>query len=319
MRYLTKKSITVLKQCCIHSRIVCFHLSSDAFVFYKFVNFGVSNLDCRSALMMLRYTPIIACLFASFAVSAQQKITGIVEDDETGSPISYASVSSAKGDGIISDSSGNFSFIIRKQSRLKDSILVTAIGYSSKRVAIKDLVRNNKIKLTQKDVMLEQIKVFASLKGDHRRFGYYKEWKVKNEGGEIGYIFDLPKNKIQLGKVLVKINHNYDTCWIKLHLRDAAVSTLSLPENEVLTREVILPATIKYGLVEFDLNWETVNISTKRMYVGFELLRCGCSKSTAPSFFFMGNEEGFNFYKESGQSIWQRGGEYTIYVRMMMK
>ncbi len=269
--------------------------------------------------MMIRYTLIIVFLFASFAISAQQTITGLVEDDETGSPVSYASVTSEKGEGIMTDSAGNFSFVIRKQSKLKDSLLVTAIGYSSKKVAVKDLLKNNKIKLTQNDVMLEQVKVFASLKGDYRKFGYYREWKVKNEGGEIGYIFDLPKNKIQLGKVQVKINHNYDTCWLKLHLRDAAVSSLSLPENEVLTNEVILPTTIKYGLVEFDMNWEAVNIPTNKLYVGFELLRCGCSQSTAPSFFFMGNEEGFNYYKESEQTTWKRGGEYTIYVRMMMK
>ena len=269
--------------------------------------------------MMIRYILFIICFFISFAVSAQQKITGLVEDDETGSPVSYASVTSEKGDVIVTDSAGNFSFVIRKQSRLNDSILVTATGYSSKRVAIKDLLRNNKITLTQKDGMLEQVKVFASLKGDYRKFGYYREWSVKNDGGEIGYIFDLPKNKIQLGKVQVKINHNYDTCWLKLHLRDAAVSSSSLPENEVLTKEVILPATTKYGLVEFDMNWEEVKIPTKRMYVGFELLHCGCSQSTAPSFFFMGNEEGFNYYKESEQSTWKRGGEYTIYVRMMMK
>ena len=38
--------------------------------------------------------------------------------------------------------------------------------------------------------MLEQVKVFASLKGDYRKLlGYYREWKVKNEGGEIGYNF----------------------------------------------------------------------------------------------------------------------------------
>ena len=268
---------------------------------------------------MIRYKLIIGFLFISFGVIAQQKITGLVEDEETGSPVSYASLTSEKGEGIMTDSIGNFSFVIRKLSRLNDSILVTATGYSSRKVAIKDLLKNNKIKLTQNDVMLEQVKVFASLKGDYRKFGYYREWKVKNEGGEIGYIFDLPKNKIQLGKVQVKINHNYDTCWLKLHLRDAAVSGVSLPENEVLTKEVILPATIKYGLVEFDLNWETVKIPTNKLYVGFELLRCGCSQSTAPSFFFMGNEEGLNFYKESEEATWKRGGENTIYVRMMMK
>jgi hypothetical protein len=242
-----------------------------------------------------------------------------VEDDETGSPVSYASVTSEKGPGTMTDSAGKFSIGIRRQARLKDSIIVSATGYEPKRIAIKDLLGNNKVRLSQKEQVLEQVKVFASLKGDHRRFGYYREWKVKNQGGEIGYIFDLAGNKIEIGKVQVKVNHNYDTCWLKLHLRDAAVSGLSLPENELLKKDVILPATVKYGLVEFDLDWEAITIPTKKLYVGFELLKCGCSESSVPSFFFLGNEEGVNFYKETEESIWKRGGEYTIYVRMMTK
>ena len=82
--------------------------------------------------MMIRYTLIIGFLFISFAVIAQQKITGFVEDDETGSPVSYASVTSEKGDVIVTDSAGNFSFVIRKLSRLNDSILVTAIDIRPK-------------------------------------------------------------------------------------------------------------------------------------------------------------------------------------------
>ena len=38
----------------------------------------------------------------------------------------------------------------------------------TQKIAIKDLLENNKIKLTQTDKVLEQVKVFASLKGDHR-------------------------------------------------------------------------------------------------------------------------------------------------------
>ena len=220
---------------------------------------------------------------------------------------------------MMTDSAGKFSFDIRRQAKLKDSIIVSATGYEPKRIAIKDLLGNNKVKLSQKERILENAKVFASLKGDHSRFGYYREWKVKNQGGEIGYIFDLAGNKIEIGKVQVKVNHNYDTCWLKLHLRDAAVSGLSLPENELLKKEVTLAATIKYGLVEFDLDWEPITIPTRKLYVGFEVLRCGCSESSAPSFFFLGNEEGVNYYKDTDESVWKRGGEYTIYVRMMTK
>jgi len=261
---------------------------------------------------------LIVFLSASFAAIAQQKITILVEDEETGVPVSYASVITGKASGLITDSIGKFAFVIRKQ-RLSDSILVSATGYSSKKIVIRDLLSDNKIRLTQKYGLLEQVKVFASLKGDQSRFGYYRDWKVKNDGGEIGYIFDLNDSKIQIGKVQVKINHNYDTCWLKLHLRDAPVNSFSLPENEVLKKDIIIPATIKYGLVEFNLNWEQIILPTNKLYVGFELLRCGCSTSSAPSFFFMGNEEGINFYKESQQSAWRQGGEYTIYVRMLTK
>ena len=44
--------------------------------------------------MMIRPALIIAFLFVSLAGIAQQKITGLVEDDETGSPVSYATVTS---------------------------------------------------------------------------------------------------------------------------------------------------------------------------------------------------------------------------------
>ncbi|HEX6846928.1 MAG TPA: carboxypeptidase-like regulatory domain-containing protein [Chitinophagaceae bacterium] len=249
----------------------------------------------------------------------QQTITGLVEDDETGSPVSYASVTSEKGVGTMTDSAGNFSIDVRKQARLKDSLIVSATGYEPKRIAIKDLLGTGKIRLSQKESILEQVKIFASLKGDHRRFGYYREWKVKNQGGEIGYVFDVTGGRVGIGKVQVKINHNYDTCWLKLHLRDVAASGLSLPENELLKKDVILPATVKYGLVEFDLSWEPIIIPANKLYVGFELLKCGCSESSVPSFFFLGHEEGVNFYKETEESVWKRGGEYTIYVHMTTK
>src|SRR5215208_4345301 len=119
---------------------------------------------------MIRPALVIGFLLISLAGISQQKITGLVEDDAAGSPVSYASVTSEKGPGIMTDSSGKFSFVIRKQARLNDSILVSAIGYSPKRIAIKDLLGNNKVKLSQTDRILEEVKVFASLKGDYNDF-----------------------------------------------------------------------------------------------------------------------------------------------------
>ena len=262
--------------------------------------------------------PVIL-FFISVTLSAQQKIHGSIEDNETGEPVSYASVIRDKGSAVVTDSAGKFSLVLKRQPRSTDSISISAIGYTSKKIAIKDILSNNKIKLLQQERLLDQVKIFASIKGDERKFGYFREWKTKNDGGEIGYIFDLPSKKFQLGQVQVKINHNYDTCWLKLHLRDVMAAELSVPAKEILEKEVVLATTTKVGLVEFDLGWESINIPNNKLYVGFELLKCGCSQSSAPSFFFMGNEQGFNFFKETKQSVWKNAGDYTIYARLMTK
>jgi len=269
--------------------------------------------------MRKQYILLILLSLVTASVSAQQKISGLVEDDETGEPVSYASVLPGKGDMIVTDSSGRFSLTIRRQLRQGDSLYITAIGYFPKKIAVKDLLANNKVKLNQQENVLDQVKIFASIKGDERKFGYFREWKTKNDGGEIGYIFDLPARKLQVGQVQVKINHNYDTCWIKLHLREVMAAQFSVPGKEILEKDVILETTTKYGLVEFDLGWEPVDMPNNKLYVGFELLRCGCSQSNAPSFFFMGNEQGFNFFKETNRSVWKNSGEYTIYTRLITK
>ena len=297
--------------------------------------------------------PLLLILFSTSVIS-QQKIYGLVEDADTGGPVSFATVTFEKGAGTVTDSVGKFSLSIRRQIRLNDSISISAVGYALKKVMIRDLISDHKIKLLQNDIMLEQVKVFASLKGDHRQFGYYREFKfdtstwvdkidsnkyrtndryrwsrINNKdarlkrnskgAGEIGYIFEMPTRKFQVGKVQVKINHNYDTCWLKLHLRNVNTSGLGLPADDILKKETILPATLQYGLVEFDLDWEPITIPGKQLYVGFELQRCGCSTSEAPSFFYMGNEEGINFYRNSDKEIWKRGVDYTIYVRIITK
>lgn len=268
--------------------------------------------------MLKTFLPFIIQLL-SLQNFCQQKISGLVIDQTSRAPVPFASVVAGKGNGIVTDSTGRFSFIIRKPSQLNDSILISAIGFIEKKVAVKDLEKNNQVLLAHADKELEQVKVFASLKGDYRRFGYYRSWNEKNTGGEIGYIFDLPSKRFQLGAVQVKINHNYDTCWLKLHLRDVANSGLALPEDEIMNNEIVLPVTEKFGLVEFDMSWRQIRIPTNKIYVGFELLHCGCSTSAAPSFFFMGNEQGQNYFKESEESAWKKGGDYTIYVRMLTK
>ena len=129
--------------------------------------------------MSKRHIVLIFSFLLTVSISAQQKINGVVEDDATGEPVSYASVTPGKGEMIVTDSAGKFSLTIRKQPRSSDSIAITAIGYLYKKVSVKDLLTDSKVKLNREDKMLDQVKIYASLKGDERKFGYFREWKVK--------------------------------------------------------------------------------------------------------------------------------------------
>lgn len=255
----------------------------------------------------------------SVTVLCQQKISGTVIDFDTRKPVPFVSLILQKGRGLTTDSLGRFSFSIPKSDMANDSVTFSAVGYGVLKMPATDMIGTDKFFLRLNTKMLGEVMVFASLKGDYRRFGYYRSWDVQNNGGEIGYVFWMPRTKMQIGQVQVKVNHNYDTCWLKLHLRDVPLSGLELPENELLKKDVVLTTTTKYGLVEFDLNWMPVSLPNNQLYVGFELLKCGCSTSTAPSFFYMGNEEGENFYRDSDKTEWKRSTDYTIYVRMFSK
>jgi hypothetical protein len=265
----------------------------------------------RLLFLSLCFLPL--CLFS------QQKISAVVTDFETRQPIPHVTIMSQKSGTMKTDSAGKFSFRASKDRIAADTITFSVVGYGKLVLPLADLAGTKNVLMKQEAQTLGNVMVFASLKGDYRRFGYYRSWNVKNEGGEIGYVFWMPRTKIQVGQVQVKVNHNYDTCWLKLHLRDVPLSGLTLPENDLLKKEVVLATTTRYGLVEFDLDWEPVSLPNNQLYVGFELLKCGCSTSTAPSFFFMGNEEGENFYRDAEQSIWKRSTEYTIYIKMFSK
>lgn len=250
---------------------------------------------------------------------SQQVITGRIADEENKNPVLYASVLYDKGEGVIGDSSGKFIIRLHQRRALPDSVFISAVGYKSKKIAVHDLLKNDQVYLQPLHNELQPVKVFTSIKGDEQKFGYYRAWDEKNTHGEIGYVFTMPSERFFLGAVQVKLNHNYDTCWLKLHLRDVGQSGLALPENEILKNEVILPVTVQYGMAEFDLQWQEIRLSTNKIYVGFELIRCGQTASSAPSFFFMGNEKGQNYFRENINAPWQLSGEYTIYVRLLTR
>lgn len=262
----------------------------------------------------------IALFFSiPFSGFSQHQITGKVLDSSNRQPVHYASISTkaSRNAGAISDTTGYFSFWYPKAIKPTDSVIISAIDYKASRVSLSNLMERNEILLEPKPNIMENVVVVSTLKGNPQQFGYFRAWKEKNNNGEIGQVISVPGSRIQIGSVQFKVNKNYDTCWVKLHIRD--VGPGGLPENELLKREVVIPVTINNGLVDFDLNWETFRLPNKNLYVGFEVLNCSSTTSQFPSFLFMGSEEGQNIYRNRKDADWELSSLYTIYIKLMMK
>ena len=87
----------------------------------------------------------IAFVFLTTGIAAQSiSFSGIIQDAHTKEPVSYASIYFTRsGIGKTSDSAGNFSFFISKF--LKDTLVVSYVGYELYRMPVTDSVNNKSI------------------------------------------------------------------------------------------------------------------------------------------------------------------------------
>lgn len=277
-------------------------------------DFNLTHVSARRNRILLSLI-----FFIGTGCFAQQRVTAFVLDEENFSPVPFASVVSEKGMGVMADSAGKFSFLVSRKAMLRETIRISASGFTPKQLLVNDLLGTDQVLMQKEEVLLDDVKVFSSVKADPRTVGFYRVWSDKRKGGEIGFIFDMPEEKILLDKVQLKINHNYYSCSLRLHIRDVSTLDIGYPRNELLKKETDITFTKSYGMVDFNLDWEEFTIPGKKLYIGFELLGCDSSFSSIPSFFFLGNESGKNFYRDSANLPWEEGGDYTIYIRFTYK
>lgn len=131
-------------------------------------------------------------------IKAQGVVQGTINDAKTELPISYVNMGVLQtGRGTVSDKNGFFKLKIDSTS---DTLMVSAIGYDTKKIIIEDVLKTNKIFLTPKVYELGGITVKAKMrKGKDKIFGS----KPKRHGGSIGFVKGEQGDEIG---ALIKIN-----------------------------------------------------------------------------------------------------------------
>ena len=263
-------------------------------------------------------------LGTSFKLDAQSAISGKIILAGDNKPAAFASVKLMNHDnGVVSDSSGNF-YVSVHNVTAADSVLISLVGYEPLKMPARKALTQHAFTLERSQKTMESV-VVRSFKNEEvagaksELVGYYRSWNTNNTGGEIGRTFINEHKEYQVAKVRFKVFNTYDTCVIRLHIREV---TNGQPGREILTdsvAQIIKKSPLGDKPYEFDLNKYNVILSQKNIFVSFEVLEGTRSDNTNRSLSFVGTEEGKYFYKSEGYDSWHAAEDYTIYMKLLLR
>jgi len=257
-------------------------------------------------------------------VQAQNLIKGTIVFAKDGKPVAYASVKlMSQNTGTVSDVSGNFSVAL-KHAKQTDTLLISSVGFDDLKIPALKAMQLSEFKLQEAQKMLESVVVRSFHKEEiagakSEIVGYYRSWNTENTGGEIGRTFLPGHSEYQVAKVRFKVYNTYDTCIIRLHIREMNNGE---PGRELLRdsiAQIINKSSQADKAYEFDLDKYNVILSKKNIFVSFEVLEGTQSDNSNRSLSFVGSEEGNYYYKSGGHDNWHSSDEYTIYMKLLLK
>ena len=104
------------------------------------------------------YNFLIIMFLSSVSGFAQQVINSKILDSISTKPIPFATVSTSKNSGVISNSSGSFTLNLSKKHAKNDSLFVRCLGYETKRFLLKSFT-DSIIRLSPKSIELDEVLV----------------------------------------------------------------------------------------------------------------------------------------------------------------
>lgn len=189
-----------------------------------------------------------------------QLIHGIVLDQETKMPLSYANLGiKGKPIGGITDDSGKFSIDLTTAS-LSDSLVVSYVGYRSKRFLVSDLTTNKPqtIYLQPMSKVLEELVILAKKEfitiGNSNKSRMHSGWGdfTSARGRALGLLIPALEVPMKINKVVFHLYENeFDSIRIRINLfRTDRKAIFPLKEQ---TQNIIITTSQRRGWIEIPL------------------------------------------------------------------
>lgn len=195
---------------------------------------------------------------AAVSLNAQLNCKGVLTDSLTHQPIEFANIGIiGKGIGTVTNEKGEYAFTI-PDSLSGAKVMVSLIGYKSKKYIASAFSRLNAIPLTQESINLNEISV-SSKKVKTKILGNKTDSKnisagfQQNKlGAEMAIRLHIKHKQTHLKKLMFQINSNtIDHVIFRCNVY--SVDKKGYPDENILKQNVLITATEKTGLQTFDL------------------------------------------------------------------
>jgi hypothetical protein len=215
----------------------------------------------RSFLFLILLIPV-SYLYAQLLPA---EISGQITDP-MGQPIAYATIKTKNSYGIIADQIGRFKI----KAAPDDSIYVSRIGYKSRALRASQQAT---IILEEANIILSEVLISKSpLSYTQTARRIIKNYYVMSPSFISGSVItDSSIAGKQLMSVKLKIGFRGHPV-LPFRLRVYNINKEGLPDQNLLVKDVLIPVTNKFRLIELDLSDQGIFIKEKQIFVGVELL-----------------------------------------------
>jgi len=263
-------------------------------------------------------------IFSCYTVWAQDIIKGKIFSAKDKKPAAFASIKLLnRSNGCISDASGNFSLPVHT-IKSTDTLLISLIGFENLKIAARKAAVQSEFALQESQNIMDAVVIRSFNKEEiagakSEIVGYFRSWDAGNTGGEIGRTFLTRHKEYQVAKVRFKVFNTYDTCVIRLRIREVVNGQ---PGRELLrdsVAQIIQSSDSIHKAYEFDLDNYKLVLTQPDIFVSFQVLGGTGADRTNRSISFIGSEEGNYIYKSGRADSWHSSDDYTIYMKLLLK
>lgn len=226
-------------------------------------------------------------LFPLFVLSQEQTAKGLILDKETNEPIPYVNILILESEiGTSSVEDGSYSLTIQDDN-LNKVVKLSALGYKSSKIPVALFLNAGEVFLEPLVEQLDEVIVYKKFEEEFLEINPIKKKEVVGGLGGMKehphiYALHLPydtlySNTEYISKVKIFLNKTSllggsKSMASKFRLRIFTIGTDSLPESDLISKNIIVETSKKQREIEIDLSEFNLVFPEQGIFVGVEWL-----------------------------------------------